>query len=100
MRKFFCDELFEAGQLVKIDNKEYKITATQNRFEIVELGTDSESPIALIFDEKTNSWFIESEQNGKIKVAQIDNKHSQLLYLIDPEGKSVTVDLQTNSIIE
>jgi len=87
-------------QFVTVDNKEYKITATQNRFEIIKLDGENESPVALVFDEKSNAWFVESVESGKIKIAQIDNQHAQLLHLIDPEGQSITVDLKNNSIIE
>jgi hypothetical protein len=87
-------------QVVTLDGKNYEITATQNRFEIKDLSTESNNPVALVYDEELKAWFVESAENGRMKIAQIDENHSQLLHLIDPNGETTTVDLQRDMIIE
>lgn len=87
-------------QVVQMKGKDYEIKATHNRFEIRELGNTDNSTVSLVFDEDLKAWFVESEESGKLKIAVLDENQDQLLHLIDPEGQTVTVDLEQNEIVE
>ena len=87
-------------QVVQMNGKDYEIKALQNRFEIRDLGDLSKGTVSLVYDEKEKAWFIESEESGKIKIAVLDENQNQLLHLIDPQGHTITVDLEQDAIME
>lgn len=84
-------------QIVELDNVKYEVTATKNRFDIRGLEEDSKT-ISLVFDEQTTSWLVEDE-SGVTKIAQLDPADLNILQLIKPDGKTLSVDLQANKII-
>jgi len=91
----------EAGeretQMVKMDGKVYEVIATKNRFDIMAMDPDAKK-ISLVYDEKTMSWLVNSE-NGSVKIAQLNPEDQNILQLIDPDGQILSVDLTTNSLI-
>jgi hypothetical protein len=87
-------------QLVTVDGRNYEVTATQNRFEIREIGVETDNPVALLYDEQSHSWFVETQENGKVKIAQLDENQDQILHLIDPNGEVTSVDLKKDKILE
>ena len=60
-------------QYVEKDGKTYQITATKNRFDIVEQGKDN--PVSLIYQESDMSWYVESGQE-RIKVAEFSGENT------------------------
>lgn len=91
----------EAGesetQMVMMDGKEYEVIATQNRFDIRAVDTDKS--ISLVYDEATMSWLVNSETSDPVKIAQMNPDDLNILQLIDPEGKILSVDLTKNRLI-
>jgi len=81
-------------QIVEQDGITYQITATQNRFDIVELN-GQEREVSLLFDEELNAWFVESSQ-GRTKIAQYQGENCDDLVLYFPDEKSLTVNLTTH----
>ena len=84
-------------QLVELDGKQYEITATQNRFDIVQL--DDNKKVSLVFYQETQSWYVESETIGSQKIAQLDPANFNILNLIQPDGEIVNVDLEKNQLL-
>jgi hypothetical protein len=80
-------------QYVEKDGKTYQITATKNRFDIVEQGKDNQ--VSLIYQESDMSWYVESGQE-RIKVAEFSGENADQLSLFFPNDRSMTVDLNTN----
>ena len=77
-------------QFVEKDGKTYQITATKNRFDIVEQGKDN--PVSLIYQESDQAWYVES-QNGMVKVAEFTDENAETLSLIFPNQRTMTVNL-------
>ncbi|MCK4695667.1 MAG: DUF3332 family protein [Candidatus Cloacimonetes bacterium] len=87
-------------QLVKLDDMEYEITATKNRFDIKEISNGGIiKSISLIYDEDTKSWFVTGNNFSDVKIAQLDPVNLNVLHLIKPDGQMVDVDIQSNRII-
>ena len=84
-------------QLVELDGNSYQITATKNRFDIVQ--QDNNKKISLVFNEETKSWYVESETNDAQKIAELDPANLNLLRLIQPDGEIVNVDLEQNKLL-
>lgn len=83
-------------QLVKMDDKEYEVIATQNRFDIKAVG--AENITSLLYNETTMSWNVET--NGDVvEIARLKSGNQSILELIDPDGQILSVDLETNELI-
>jgi hypothetical protein len=80
-------------QYVEKDGKTYHITATKNRFDIREEGTDK--TVSLVYLETDQSWYMESGQE-RIKVAEFSGENADQLSLFFPNDRSMTVDLNTH----
>ena len=80
-------------QYVEKDGKQYKITATKNRFDIQEQGTDR--VVSLVYQESDMGWYVESEK-GMIKVAEFSDENARTLSLIFPNNNRMMVDLNTH----
>jgi hypothetical protein len=80
-------------QYVEKDGKTYQITATQNRFDIVEQGENRS--ISLIYQESDNAWYVES-RDGLVKVAEYTDESTETLSLIFPNQRIMTVNLKTH----
>lgn len=78
-------------QYVEKDGKTYRITATQNRFDIVEQGENRS--ISLVYLEDEKAWYVES-QDGLVKVAEFSDKNAETLSLIFPNQRTMTVNLK------
>ncbi len=82
-------------QYVSTDGSVYKITATQNRFDIVKISgdvTDGETA-SLWFDDASEKWYISSDGGENLLVAEKQGEKSSLLTLVYPDQSKLTVDL-------
>lgn len=77
-------------KFVEMNGENYEITATKNRFDVRKLETGKEA--SLLFSEDSQSWLVEA--NGtQTKVAQYDDENTNLLALINPDGKITEVNV-------
>ncbi len=77
-------------KFVEMDGENYEITATKNRFDVKNLETGKEA--SLLFNAESQSWFVET--NGtQTRVAQYDDENTDLLALINPDGKLIEVNV-------
>ena len=80
-------------QLVEIDGKVYEITATMNRFDIVQRNADADGRKAsLVYEAETQSWYIEGETSGRQQIARVDEQ-ANVLTLIHPDGQTTEVSM-------
>ena len=81
-------------QLVFQDNHMYEITATQNRFDVTEFTDSGQNKTAsLTYDPEMKTWYAESPNTGKIRMAQIDPAGDGLMNLFKPNGEKMPVKL-------
>ncbi|MDA8403925.1 MAG: DUF3332 family protein [Desulfobacteraceae bacterium] len=60
-------------QLVFQGNRMYEITATRNRFDITEFTDSGRNKTAgLVYDPEMKTWYAESLDGGKIRVAEME----------------------------
>ncbi len=79
-------------QIVSVDNKVYEITATKNRFHIIETqGPDAGKSVDLVYNETETAWYAQSGTE-MIKLAQGD-ANSQIVKMFYPNGDVKTVAL-------
>lgn len=80
-------------QTIEQDGKTYQITATQNRYDIAELaGPEVVKKVSLVYCPESRAWYAESAQ-GMVKLAEL-NFDKNILRLIHPEGKDVTLNIE------
>jgi len=73
-------------QIVKHDGEIYKITATQNRFDVKQVsGTEAGKKASLVYNSNDKSWYIES---GKVKQRVLKHKagNPNIVDIIYPDG--------------
>jgi len=81
-------------QLVFHDNHMYEITATMNRFDVREFaGSGQNKTASLIYDPETKTWYGESPDIGKIKMAQSDPMDDSFMVFFKPNGEKIQVEL-------
>ncbi len=74
-------------QVVKLEGESYQITATMNRFDVVQLtGEKAGQTAALVYDPDTSSWYAESAMLN-VKLAEMDGKNPNIMYLFRPGNK-------------
>ena len=79
-------------QVVKYKTETYKITATQNRFDIVQLtGKDANQTIALIYKPGEKAWYVEKDFTLK-KIAQYDGTNPDIITAVGPFGSLTQLD--------
>ncbi len=80
-------------QLVKMENKEYKVTATPNQFEIREVKADKlGEAVYLQYLPQESAWYVKA--NGQmVKVSDSAGLSAESVRLFHPDGKSVEVKL-------
>ncbi|MDG5799621.1 DUF3332 domain-containing protein [Marinilabiliaceae bacterium ANBcel2] len=83
-------------QIVKKDGVKYKITASQNRFDFVQLEGDEKGKSgALVYDENEESWSY-IDENEDIKLVELTENQKANIYL--PGKKSITVTADHNGV--
>lgn len=88
-------------QFVEKNGKIYRIMASKNRFDVVEMNDDgTEKKISLVYEEEDKSWYVESESSERKKIAQVNADNSNILSLIHPDGQNIKVNIENNSILE
>ena len=82
-------------QVVEMDGRTYEITATANRFDIVQKdGDEAGRTVSLIYEAETGAWYTESEADGRHKIAEVDGEHPDVLTLIQPDGEIARVHVK------
>ncbi|MBN2423543.1 MAG: DUF3332 domain-containing protein [Calditrichaceae bacterium] len=84
-------------QLVEIDGKAYQITATQNRFDVVDMETQLKA--SLVYNPEEKAWYAVSD-NDSHKIAQSDSENFDIIQLIQPDGKIVKVETATGTVVQ
>ena len=76
-------------QVVEKDGNSYQITATKNKYHIIQLkGTNEGAEAEFLFNPEEEAWYL--NMNGKsTKLADMDSD-KELIELFLPDGKSVT----------
>ncbi|HHU58418.1 MAG TPA: DUF3332 domain-containing protein [Bacteroidales bacterium] len=84
------------SQIVEQNGVAYEVTASQNRFDFVQLSGDNAGEAgALVFNPEENSWSYEGE-NESYKLVQLeDNDQAKVFF---PNGASVKVSADSNGI--
>ena len=78
-------------QTIETDGKTYEIKATKNRFDITQLaGADAGKSVAIIYNSKDGSWYLQSED----KLQQIAAVEDGFLNLLYPDGTTLKTDLE------
>lgn len=86
-------------QLVELDGRVFRITATPNRFDIAEMDHNNVvREVALVYAPATEEWFVESKESGRVKIAEMDGSDRQFLSLIKPDGREIKVNLDDEQI--
>ncbi|MFZ2631764.1 MAG: DUF3332 domain-containing protein [Desulfosalsimonadaceae bacterium] len=81
-------------QLVFQDNHMYEITATQNRFDVTEFNDFGQNKTAsLIYDPEIKTWYAESPDAGKVRMAQIDPAVDGPVRFFKPNGEIIELEL-------
>jgi hypothetical protein len=82
-------------QYVSNDGSVYRITATQNRFDIVKISGDEVKgeTASLWFDDASGKWYISNDGGESRLVAEKQSENSSLLTLVYPDQSKLTVDL-------
>lgn len=82
-------------QYVSNDGSVYRITATQNRFDIVKISGDEVKgeTASLWFDDASGKWYISNDGGESRLVAEKQGENSSLLTLVYPDQRKLTVDL-------
>ena len=78
-------------QIVKIEGKEFEITATQNRLDIKPLENKHAPVITMIYDAEKETWFY-YEKGIKKLAAQLDESRQNVI-LFQPDGRKVLVKI-------
>ncbi len=84
-------------QLVEVDGQSYQITATQNRFDVIQV--DTQTKVSLVFHVDENAWYAVSEK-GEHKLAQLDQTNPSIVQLFQPDGQIIEVNSTSGHIIE
>jgi hypothetical protein len=84
-------------QLVEWEGKDYEITATQNRFDIKQLNSDTKT--SLIFNTEQNAWYVQTADGQTVKVAEFSGNTHDILSLIQPDGQVMKVNLKNNNLL-
>lgn len=80
-------------QLAFYDNRMVEITATQNRFDVKTHDDFGNSRTAgLVYDPDTSTWFAESPDAGKIRMAQADPRNENRMTLFRPDGSVMALE--------
>ncbi len=79
-------------QIVQKDGKSYQITASKDKFDIVELNSENPHKASLVFDRNSESWSIQTS-NENIVIAQMSETNENVLNLIHPDGSTVAVNI-------
>jgi len=80
-------------QMVFQDGHMYEITATQNRFDVTEFGDFGANKTAtMIYDPETKTWYAESANTGKIRMAQMDASGDGILHFFKPNGEIIALE--------
>lgn len=78
-------------KIVESGDKKYEVTATQNRFDLVQIeGEGKGKKVAFVFNSEENSWYLQSDK-GVTKLAQFSKDDISKLDLIYPDGSVKTV---------
>ncbi|MCB0805090.1 MAG: DUF3332 family protein [Bacteroidales bacterium] len=86
----------EEIQIVKNNGNSYQITATKNKFSVVQLdGKNAGDEYQLVYHEDEASWYIEA--NGITKKFAHFNLENKSIDLIKPDGKIIEIDPSTTS---
>lgn len=82
-------------QYVSTDGSVYRITATQNRFDIVKISGDQTQgeTASLWFDEQAGKWYISQDGGESLLIAEEQGENNSLLTLVYPDQSKLTVDL-------
>jgi hypothetical protein len=73
-------------QIVESNHEKYQITATMNRFDVVQLtGEKAGQTASLVYDPDTGSWYAESAVQ-KVHIAEMDKRNPDVLYLLNPDN--------------
>ncbi|MCC6550810.1 MAG: DUF3332 family protein, partial [Ignavibacteriaceae bacterium] len=82
-------------QYVSTDGSVYRITATQNRFDIVKISGDQTQgeTASLWFDEQAGKWYISQDGGESLLIAEEQGENNSLLRLVYPDQSKLTVDL-------
>ncbi len=63
---------------VAIEGKEYEITATKNRLDIVQLSGDEKGKVtSMVYDEGSRNWYL-NDGDTKVLIAQIQDDNTAL----------------------
>jgi hypothetical protein len=83
-------------QIVNVDGLNFEITATQNKFQVVQLdGDKAGQSYDLVYQPEELSWYLQA--NGKsVKVSKFDPKFNNV-DLLKPNGDVIKVDASVNS---
>lgn len=69
-------------QIVQKDGEKYQITATKNRFDIVQVsGKEKGKHVSLVFDEKKSSWISIDSQKNETVLISFDFKNNNVAVL-------------------
>ncbi len=78
-------------KIVKSGDKEYQITVTKNRFDIIELkGKDAGDTVALIYTPETKEWKLD-DGSKMVTIARMSGNDLNLRY---PDGKVLKINLR------
>lgn len=82
-------------QYVSNDGSVYRVTATQNRFDIVKISGDQAQgqTASLWYDETDGKWYISNDGGEGLLIAEKQAENSSLLTLVYPDQSKLTVDL-------
>ncbi|HNX01025.1 MAG TPA: DUF3332 domain-containing protein [Candidatus Cloacimonadota bacterium] len=77
-------------KVVQSGDKKYQITATKNRFDIVELkGKDAGQSVALVYSPESQTWSLDNGTSN-VTIAQMNGNQMKLIY---PDGKVLKIDM-------
>ena len=83
-------------KIVEQNGVKYEITATQNRFDFVQLqGSAKGTKGALVYNPETQTWSYEGN-NQSIKLVELTNENTANVFL--PNGQTVSVEANQNGI--
>lgn len=76
-------------QVVRHEGDMFRITATRNRFDVVQLtGKNAGYNASLVFDAEQNAWYVESAIYRE-RVVQVSRSNPDQVRVFSPDGTSV-----------
>lgn len=79
-------------KIVENNGKLYQVVTTKNRIEITEAHSSTPNKTAIVFDQNSGTWLLETEK-GVQRIAEMDDSNPNIMTVIHPDGHRVQVAL-------